>query len=100
MFMGGEETPEFVVKLYNGTKEATVDNFAPEHTVQQVIDYAVENGLITWPKGGSEEDRGYSIDGGAVIPWTDAGAENLEDNCSLDASAPSTITLESNTVVG
>lgn len=98
--MGGEEAPEFVVKLYNGTKEATIDNFAPEHTVEQVISYAVENGLISWPKGGSEEDRGYSIDGGAVIPWADAAAENLEDNCSLDSSAPSTITLESNTVVG
>lgn len=98
--MGGEEAPEFVVIIFNGTKEAKIDNFAPEHTVEQVISYAVENDLISWPKGGNEENYGYSIDGGAVIPWADAGAENLEDNCSLDPSAPSTITLESNTIVG
>ena len=98
--MGGEAAPEFVVRLYNGTKEATIDNFAPEHTVDQVISYAVENGLISWPKGGSEETRGYSIDGGEVKAWATAGDESLEDNCSLDPNAPSTITLESNTIVG
>ena len=98
--MGGEEAPEFVVNLYNGTKEASIDNFTQGHTVQQVIDYAVENELISWPKGGSEEDRGYSIDGGEVIAWADAGGMELGEHCSLDSSAPSTITLESNTVVG
>jgi len=98
--MGGEVTSGFIVKLYNGTKEVKVDNFAPEHTVQQVIEYALENELISWPKGGSEVDRGYSIDGGDVTAWVDAGDEALEDNCSLDSSAPSIITLESNTIVG
>lgn len=98
--MGGEESPEFVVNLYNGTKEATIDNFAPEHTVQQAIDYAVGNELISWPKGGSEADRGFSIDGGEVIAWADAGEMGLGEHCSLDPSAPSTITLESDTIVG
>ena len=97
--MGGEEAPEFVVKLYNGTKEATIDNFAPEHTVEQVISYAVENGLISWPKGGSEEDRGYSIDGGAVSLGLMLVLKILKTT-AVSIRAPSTITLESNTIVG
>ena len=95
--MGGE--PGFEVKVFDGTKEVKATGFTPEHTVEEVVAYAIEHLGTKWPKGGDENVRGYTIDGSTVRPWADASEEELGERCNLSGE-PSTITLESDGTVG
>ena len=90
----------FKVKIYDGVTEATAEGFSTEHTVEEVVDYAIEHLGITWPKWSAEEDRGYCIDGSPTKAWANAADEELGERCSEDPDNPSTITLEADGVVG
>ena len=95
--MGGETA--FIVKVFDGNKEAQAEGFTPEHTVEELVEYAIEHLGIKWPKGGDPGDRGYSIDDSEISPWSNASEEELGDRCNTDGTA-STITLESDSTVG
>ena len=96
--MGGE--PGFEVKVYDGATEVKATGFTPEHTVEEVVAYAIEHLGTKWPKGGEKKDRGYTIDGSAVRLWSHhASEEELGERCNLSGE-PSTISLESDGTVG
>jgi len=92
-------TGEACIALFvdDGMKIELVTGFTPEHTVEEVVAYAIEHLGIRWPKSwpsmSPPDDRCYSMDGSTVRPWADASEEELGERCNLSGE-PSTITLE------